>query len=83
MIMSTEHLFSYTLTEEADGRVSAVCNEIPGCATYGKDAVEAVKALADAIAGAVKVYEKKGWPVPAIASGKDAAKVNRKGVLLV
>lgn len=81
--MHTEHLFSFTLKEQEDGRWSAVCNEMPGVATYGADRVEAIKALGDAISGAVAVYKQKGWPIPAIVSGAEGTRLHEDGVLLV
>ena len=80
--MKTEYLFSYTLKEQPDGRWSAVCHELPGVATYGDDKVAAIKALSDAIDGAVHVYEQKGWPVPAIVAGTDG-RVRKNGLLVV
>ena len=80
--MKAEYLFSSTLKEQSDGRWSAVCNELPGVATYGADKVEAIKALSDAIDGAVHVYEAKGWPVPAIVAGTDS-RVHKNGLLVV
>jgi predicted RNase H-like HicB family nuclease len=82
-IMQAEYLFSYTLRHQDDGRWSAICNELPGVATYGADQVEAIKALADALDGAIHVYRSKGWPIPAIVAGAQNASIQDTGVLLV
>lgn len=81
--MKTESLFSYTLKKQEDGRWSAICNELPGVATYGDDKVEAIKALADAISGALHVYKEKGWPIPAIVAGAEGSRLHEDGVLVV
>lgn len=79
--MRHDHLFTYDLKEQEDGRWSAVCNQLPGVATYGADKVDAIRLLADALEGAIRVYEAKGWPIPAV-SGPGAVHEDHGYVLV-
>jgi predicted RNase H-like HicB family nuclease len=58
------YVFRVELEEEEDGRWSAVVPALPGCATWGYTAEEALEALEEAAQLYVDVLIEDGAPVP-------------------
>jgi antitoxin HicB len=58
------YIYPIEVTQEEDGRWSAVVPSLPGCATWGQTQHEAVKALQDAIEAYIATLREMGRPVP-------------------
>jgi predicted RNase H-like HicB family nuclease len=58
------YMFSVELEEEDDGRFSAVIPDLPGCATWGYTAEEALKSIHEAAQAYIEVLFEDGKPIP-------------------
>ena len=58
------YIFKVELEQEDDGRWSAVVPALPGCASWGNSASEALEAVREAAEAYVEVLIEDGRPVP-------------------
>jgi predicted RNase H-like HicB family nuclease len=58
------YIFKVELEQEEDGRWSAVVPGLPGCASWGASANEALEAVREAAEAYVEVLVEDGRPVP-------------------
>ncbi|HWC31304.1 MAG TPA: type II toxin-antitoxin system HicB family antitoxin [Dehalococcoidia bacterium] len=58
------YVYRVELTEEDDGRWSAVIPALPGCAVWGYTEEEAMEAIRDVAQAFVEVLAESGQPVP-------------------
>lgn len=62
------YIFPVELQQDEDGRWSAVVPALPGCATWGLTAEEAVESLREAAQAYIAVLAEDGRPLPAEAA---------------
>ncbi|MCC7537461.1 MAG: type II toxin-antitoxin system HicB family antitoxin [Deltaproteobacteria bacterium] len=70
------YVFPVELTEEEDGRWSAVCPALPGCATWAHDRVEAMRNIREAVELYVEDMIEAGEPLPNSVQVLDSAAVS-------
>jgi predicted RNase H-like HicB family nuclease len=70
------HLFPIEVTEEDDGRWSAVCPSLPGCATWAHTRADALRNMREAIEAYVDDMVRAGDPLPADVRVLDAPTVS-------
>ena len=58
------YLFPVELSEESDGRWSAVCPALTGCATYGRTREQALQNIREAVAAYVEDMIEAGESMP-------------------
>jgi predicted RNase H-like HicB family nuclease len=61
------HVFDVEIEQDDDGRWSATCPTLPGCATWGHTGEEALKNVQEAVVAYVTDLLASGETVPAVA----------------
>ncbi len=59
------HLFDIEVVQDEDGRWSATCPSLPGCATWGKSEQEAIRNIREAVEVYVEDLVASGEDIPA------------------
>ena len=56
--------FRIILEKDKDGMITAECPNLPGCVSQGKNRVEALKNIKDAVKGYLESLKKHNEPIP-------------------
>jgi len=70
------YVFRVELQAEADGRWSATCPVLPGCATWGHTREQAMHNIDEAVSAYVEDLVRAGEPLPLAAHVVEAAAVS-------